>query len=126
LLSIAQLAHFTSVIKGAVMSGSGGGGGGGSFYDGPIECEKLVFDTQLSSPKEDVVKRLTKGMELEVSSQTMNGAAVVVVLHQGDIAGGLASPALTRLRQCMAGGTSYKAAVLEVNDGQVRVRVRPA
>lgn len=108
------------------MSGSGGGGGG-SFYDGPaIECEKLVFDTQLSSPKADVVEQLKEDMELEVSTRTMNGTAVVVVLHHGDVAGGLASPWLTRLRLCMAGGTNYKATVLEVNDGQVRVRVRPA
>ena len=38
------------------MSGSSGGGGsGGNFYDATGSCSTLVVDTQLSSPREDVI-----------------------------------------------------------------------
>jgi len=103
------------------MSGSGAGGVG--YEDDEIDCEKLVFDTQISSPKEDVVSKLEEGDVLEVRLENIDTTMVVVVRHNGKIAGGLASPALKRLRECMVQGTIYKALVLQVDDGQVRVRV---
>ena len=107
------------------MSGSGGGGGGG-FDSPPDNCAALVFDTQLSSPKQAVVTAIQVGDELLVATQTVADTTVVVVLHNGQVAGGLASPLVQRLRECMAGGTQYVATVTAKNDGQVRVRVKAA
>lgn len=106
------------------MSGSGGGGGGGSFDPPPDNCAALVFDTQLSSPKQAVVANIQVGDELSVATQTVGGTTVVVVLHNGQVAGGLASPLVLRLRECIASGTQYTATVTAVNGGQVRVRVK--
>lgn len=107
------------------MSGSGGGGGGGGF-DPPDNCAALVIDTQLSSPKQAVVSLIQVGDELLVAAQTMGATTVVVALHNGQVAGGLASPLVQRLRECMAAGTQYTATVTSKNDGQVRVRVKAA
>ena len=108
------------------MSGSGGGGGGGGFDSPPDNCAALVFDTQLSSPKQAVVATIQVGDEMLVATQTVGGTTVVVVLHNGQVAGGLASPLVQRLRECMASGTQYAATVTAVNGGQVRVRVKAA
>lgn len=105
------------------MSGSGGGGYGGGFRDDSSSCENLVIDTQVSSPKADVIASLEPGDILEVSVVQQAGTAVVVVLHHGHIAGGLASPLIQRLRECIAQGTNYSAVVQSVKEGQVRVRV---
>lgn len=103
------------------MSGSGGGGGG---PDTPVySCEDLVIDTQLSSPKDQVVDKIKVGDVLEVAVQTKGGTTSVVVLHKGKVAGGLASPQLQQLRECINEGTDYHAKVTSKNGGQVRVRV---
>lgn len=104
------------------MSGSGGGGTGGGF-EPPSNCADLAFTTQLSSPKPLVVGRLKVNEVLEVATQVTNGTTVVVVLHKGDVAGGLASPNLQRLRECIEGGTHFRARVVSLDSGQVRVRV---
>ena len=104
------------------MSGSGGGGGGG--FDSPVDdCSALVIETQLSSPKDDVIAAIEVGDQLTVTLQTMEGTSVVVVIHDGQVAGGLASPSIRRLRECLADGTQYKATVMAKTEGQVRVRV---
>lgn len=110
------------------MSGSGGSGGGGGGFAGPdtIECDRLVINTQLSSPKPEVVDQLDKGFELPVSLETYPGMTVVVAKFNGAVAGGLASPETARLRRCIEQGTSYSATVIDVTGGQVRVRVHPA
>lgn len=110
------------------MSGSGGSGGGGGGFVGPdtIECDRLVINTQLSSPKPEVVARLENGVELPVSLEAYPGTTVVVAMFNGVVAGGLASPETSRLRRCIEQGTSYSATVIDITGGQVRVRVHPA
>ena len=106
------------------MSGSSGGGSsGGDFYAVTGSCSALVVDTQLSSPREDVVGRIQVGDFLDVVTQTVGATTVVVVLHDGQVAGGLASPSLQRLRECLEAGNRYRAEVTAKNLGQVRVRV---
>lgn len=109
------------------MSGSGGSGGGGGSFGGPdtITCDRLVINTQLSSPKPDVVAQLDKGVELDISLESLPGTTVVVAKFNGAVAGGLASPETARLRQCIAQGTDYSATVIDITGGQVRVRVHP-
>ncbi|MBX9705862.1 MAG: hypothetical protein K5Q00_06360 [Gammaproteobacteria bacterium] len=105
------------------MSGSGGSGysGGGQEYQ--INCENLVIDTQLSSPKEDVILKINVGDILEVGLQKSNQTSIVVVLFQNEIAGGVASPQLSQLRSCLEAGTTYIAKVQSINGGQVKVTI---
>ncbi len=106
------------------MSGSSGGGGGGSWDSVPTACDLLDITTPLSSPKAAVISGLAVGDVLDVALQASAGTAVVVVLRDGHLAGGLASPDVQRLRECLEGGTQYSAVVREINDAQVKVRVR--
>lgn len=106
------------------MSGSSGGGGGGGFQQSSTSCETLAFETQLSSPDEDVIAGIAVEDELPVELRQMNGTTVVVVVSHGQVAGGLAAPQLQRLRECIIDGTEYRATVLSKSNGQVRVRVR--
>jgi hypothetical protein len=104
------------------MSGSGGGG-----FESPSDnCDELEFDTQLSSPKQAVIASIKVGDDLAVGTQVMGGTTVVVALHNGQVAGGLASPNVRRLRECIADGTQYIATVTEKDDGQIRVRIKAA
>jgi hypothetical protein len=106
------------------MSGSGGGGGGGGdSYDNDSPCDRLRFEAQLSSPQPSVVVTLKVGDVLDVAVSTMKGQVVVQVLTNGHVAGGLAGPDATRLRNCMDQGHQYNATVRAVNGGQVRVFV---
>ncbi|WP_374588719.1 hypothetical protein [Ideonella dechloratans] len=83
----------------------------------------LIVDTQLSSPKPEVIAGIKVDEILDVAVQDMGGTAAVVVLRQGRIAGGLASPQVNRLRECLAEGHQYQAKVTDVQGGQVRVRI---
>lgn len=105
------------------MSGSSSSDYSGGF-DVSDRCESLVIDTQLSSPKEDVIAGVVVNSVLEVTVQAIGGVSVVVVTHQGQLAGGIAAPEVNRLRECISKGVAYGATVLSVNDGQVRVRIK--
>lgn len=105
------------------MSGSSGGGGGGGWDSPPTACDLLDISTQLSSPKASVIANLAVGDVLDVALHA-GAATAVVVLHNGQVAGGLASPDVQRLRECLEGGAQYSATVREINDAQVKVRVR--
>lgn len=105
------------------MSGSGGGGGGGGYDPGPSPCETLKFDAQLVSTQPPVVATLKPGEVLDVATATLKGQTVVQVLKSGQVVGGLTGLDANRLRQCIEDGHDYKATVLTVNGGQVRVRI---
>lgn len=108
------------------MSGSGGGGSGGGGPDYSSPCDTLRFDSQLSSPQAPVVTSLSPGDVLSIAVVQMRGQVVVQVLSHGQPAGGLTGPEATRLRNCIDQGHNYTATVLQVNGGQVRVRVEHA
>lgn len=105
------------------MSGSGGGGGGGGGSDYAPSCAALKFEAQLTSPQPTVVATLKAGDMLDIDVATINGQVVVRVLKNGQVAGGLAGPDATRLRNCIEQGHDYKAIVKTINGGQVRVEV---
>ncbi|MDO8773415.1 MAG: hypothetical protein Q7K57_32845 [Burkholderiaceae bacterium] len=95
---------------------------------GPISpggsCESLVIDTLLASPRQTVVANLSPGDVLDVRlAETSTGERVVEVVFRKQLAGGLASPAISRLRECIEGGTQYQARVTGKRDALVRVRV---
>jgi hypothetical protein len=105
------------------MSGSGGGGYGGGFVSTAPSCENLVINTQISSPKMQVIQGITVGTVLEVVIELASTVSVVVVKHKGHIAGGVASPNVQRLRECIQQGTVYQAQVIAVNGPQVNIRI---
>jgi len=106
------------------MSGSGGGGGVGGYEPSISTCDSLVIETLLSSPKPSVVANLSLGAILLVQTQQSGGVTVVVLLYQNEVAGGLASPQVARLRECIEQGTQYQANVISISNGQVRVRIK--
>lgn len=108
------------------MSGNGDRGGGGDGGGGSQGCETLRFEAQLTSPQPAVVGTLRLGDVLDLAVVDMNGQVVVHVLKGGQVAGGLTGPDATRLRGCIQDGHDFKATVLTVNGGQVRVRVEHA
>jgi hypothetical protein len=102
---------------------SGRGGGGGGTPDVVVGCDILRFDAVLTSPQAHVVATLSIGEVLRVQVSTMNGQVVVQVLKGTQLVGGLTGSDATRLRACVDEGHQYKATVLTLNGGQVRVRV---
>jgi len=102
------------------MSGSGGGGGT------PIidfqSCEDLVITVQLSSPKENVISRLEDGDILTIGFMP-DSATTVYAFYEGEVAGGIAASSIRRLRECLLSGTKYQGKVLEINQGQVRIKI---
>lgn len=107
------------------MSGSGGGGGGGYIQDFEVTCDRLTLEVQLGSPQQAVIDQIEIGATLEVAVQLVGTSMVVVVLHRGQVAGGIAHSSIQRLRECINEGTVYVATVLSKNGGQVRVRITP-
>lgn len=105
------------------MSGSGGSGGPSGSNDGYTDCESLAFETNLSSPKANVVATLSVGSVLDVEVRQQGTQSIVVAIFGGNVAGGLATPQLQRLRQCIANGVRFRADVLFIREGQVKVRV---
>lgn len=106
------------------MSGGGGSGGGsigGRYEDAP--CNRVRFETHLTSPQPLVVATIVAGDVLTITVGNMQGVLVVQALKNGQIAGGLAGPDATRLRNCIEQGHVYIATVLSADGGQVRVRV---
>lgn len=103
------------------MSGSGGS------YLGPItptsSCAALQFDTQLASPKAQVIAQLKGGEILDIAFDQSTNQQVVSALWQGAVAGGIVDPHLNQLRNCMSQGEQYQARVLHIGGGQVRLRV---
>ena len=108
------------------MSGSGGGGyGGGGFPPEEVSCDRLAFDTQLSSPKADVVAHIDVDDVLSVGLDVQGAAQVVVIKLGNEIAGGITSPKMARLLECIRQGTRYTATVTAKSGGQVSVRISP-
>ncbi|WP_111894922.1 hypothetical protein [Acinetobacter sp. MB5] len=103
------------------MSGSGGGGGTPIIQDF-VSCENLVITVQLSSPKEAVISKLEKDSILNIDF-ILDDITTVYAIYKGEVAGGIASPSLNKLRECLRSGTKYQGKVLEINLGQVRIRI---
>lgn len=106
------------------MSGSGGGGFGGGG-DGEVSCDRLSFETQLSSPKPAVVSGIEVGDVLSVEVEPQGAVQVVVIKHRGQVAGGITSPRMVRLLECLQLGSRYSATVVRIVGGQVIVRISP-
>jgi hypothetical protein len=90
-----------------------------------LSCLSLDFQTQLSSPKEDVVDRINVGDAMEVVLNTINSFSTVEVLWRGELAGGIASPEIQKLQRCLSDGVIYVATVIDKSGGEIRIRIVP-
>ncbi len=108
------------------MSGSGSNGFGGGFEGGNVSCENLVLNTTIASPQPTVVAGLKVNDLLQVSLQTVGATTAVVVTHQGQVAGAVASPDVQRLRRCIESGTRYEAKVTAINGAHINIRIAAA
>lgn len=97
-----------------------------SYSSNDTSCDTLVLDTQLASPKEDVIELISVGDELEVVISVLNNMSTVQVLWQGRVAGGVASPNVQKLLTCIQQGTIYTARVTQKIGGQVKIRISPS
>jgi len=95
--------------------------GGGQVDE--LSCMEIRFQTQLSSPKSDVIAELKQGDLLSVELKSMGPQVVVAVFYRDRIAGGLASPQIQKIRECILQGTKYEAKVISKNEGLVRIEV---
>ena len=73
--------------------------------------------------KAAVVAKLKKDDVLEVALQTMAGSNVVIVRFNGNPRAAWQRQ-VARLRECIEQGIAFEAIVLQVNQGQVKVRVK--
>lgn len=105
---------------------SGSSGGGGSWVtDEEIACELLRFNAQIVSPNHEVVSTLSVGDILDIAIVTSSSTQEIQVrTASGALVGGVLANKVQRLRECMLESHSYKATVLSVNSGQVRVAVQ--
>lgn len=108
------------------MTGSDYSGGGGASFNDVDACDKLIVNSRISSPKEEVVTELSIGDVLDVALDDAGQYPSVRLLREGRLAGGIATPQTATLIACMRSGTIYRAEVTSVNDGEVKVRIKPA
>jgi molybdopterin-binding protein len=85
----------------------------------------LRFETQIATPQQGAILTLSQGDVLQVALVPSGGAQVVAVLKNGQLIGGLAGGLVNRLRECLLSGNQFKATVLTINNGQVRVEIEP-
>lgn len=107
-------------------STSGSTGSVGAGFSGQasgVSCN-FVFETVLGSPDPAQVAELAVGGELVLALQE-SPPAVVASRASGEVVGGITQSA-AELRSCMQRGFSYRALVLTVSGGAVRVRVYPS
>lgn len=103
------------------MGGSGNGGGGRSSHNKEIPCEELKFNTQLSSPKEDVIVNIRPGMLLEVILSPTRTTCVVII--DGQIAGTIIHSNLNKLINCIVKGNVFYAKVRSVDGAKCAITV---
>lgn len=109
------------------MSGSSGGGGGGIVENDQVACNLLRFETRITSPNAAVIRLLNVGDQLYIQIAAASIAQeILVVTSVGQLVGGLLHNRAQRLRECLLAGTSYKATVRSLNNGQIDVFVEPA
>lgn len=101
---------------------AGAGFSGGGQTDG-TGCG-FVFETVLASPDPLQVEALAVDDSLVLDLQE-NPPAVVANRATGETVGGITQYAAD-LRACMQRGFTYKAKVLSINGGAIKVHVEPA
>lgn len=104
---------------------SGGGGGGSWTSNDEIACSRLKFSTQIATPQPSALQLLRVATVLDVTLVTLGSVVAVGVYLNGVLIGGLAGGMVNRLRECLLGGTRFKATVQSINGAQILVEIEP-
>ncbi|MDC6379881.1 hypothetical protein BW687_006765 [Pseudomonas graminis] len=88
-------------------------------------CDTLYLQTQLASPKPDVVSQIEVGNTLGIGLGEIEGNVVACAYWKSQIAGGIASPKVIRLIACLQGGTNYSAIVTAKMGAQISIKISP-
>lgn len=108
------------------MSGSGSSTGGGGVSTDDYDCLRYIERVHLSSPSPEVVLLLSIGETLEVRlAQRSNVTIIEAATSRGEIAGSLIPGSMARLINCLSQGIHYIAVILSIDNGSVRVEIRP-
>jgi hypothetical protein len=110
-------------VSGSPSASGSSFGSGFSGQPGGGNCN-FEFETVLASPNPDQVPWLDIGEELVVGLQE-SPPAVEVARVSGEFVGAVTQSAAD-LRSCMQGGFAYRARVLTISGGVVRVLIHPA
>lgn len=103
-----------------------GGTGSGSWTPNvpSSPCERVNFRATINSPQPAVIASLKLGDSLDVALQT-TPTTVIVVLHDGLVAGSLAGTGVMQLISCIQNGFTYEATVVAINGANCTVQVTP-
>jgi hypothetical protein len=112
---------------GNVMSGSDGKLFRDYTAGAPTEtaCDTLYLQTQLASPKPEVVSKIEVGDMLGIGLDEIDGNVVACAFWDRHIAGGIASPKVIRLIACIQSGTNYSAIVTAKMGAQISIKISP-
>lgn len=106
------------------MSKNDDGGNGGP--DAPRTCVDLVFDTILNLAGEEASQGLQVGTTLEVRRRMEQGRSLAFCYWDQQQVGAVTGDRLAELLECIQKGSSYIGIVSAVDDGLVRVTIRPS
>lgn len=128
-LSLNGLLQYADAVQGRgaqPMSGSDTGPPFGSPPDASPDCSTLTFDTELASPQPGVVAQLGVGAVLDIALDTSGRHPAIVAQREAVSAGAIIGAHLEALHSCLQRGFNFKADVIAIDGGDVRVTIRPA
>ena len=107
------------------MSGSGSSGGFGSGGSGgqSIDCSNFSFETHIHSPVQEEVDKLSVNDVLSVNLAVIGAVEVVQILNGRNVVGGIVDRAPS-LKQCLADGFEFEAAVRSISGAAVKIFVQ--
>jgi hypothetical protein len=109
------------------MSKGGNGGNGGTGDPGtPKGCANLTFETILNPLDEAILRELREGTTLQVRREIEQGHTLALCYWAQQRVGTITGPHLAELLGCIKDGQSYVATVSILDDGLVRVIIRPS
>ena len=85
-------------------------------------CEKIVIQTQLISPQEEVIKTLHKGDILVLVLLKRNGPCVA--MYQEKIAGTIINKDIVRLIECMKMKKEFIAVIRSIAGGRCAITIK--
>jgi len=90
---------------------------------GAPECKDLVIQTQLLSPRQPVLSKLTKGAILKV--QLIAPLGPCVAIYEDEIVGTVIHKDLLQLINCLGRGVDFTALVRNITGGSCLVTIKP-
>jgi hypothetical protein len=90
---------------------------------GKMPCGSLIIQTQLSSPREDVIQTLKKGDLLTII--LLNGNGPCVATYNEKIAGTIINKDILTLIACLQKGCKFIAIVRNIIGGRCAITIKP-